>query len=208
MRSHTPFRGSGKNLSSLCLESLEQRLLLDAIGVWEELGFRSASGGGITDNSMYQDDSYCSLAVSNTGVPFVVYVSTDGLHCQSFANGRWYELTTASPVGSGTTTTSFGQPKALTRPVIAVTPQGTPIVAWIQAGTTAAQDIYAAYWSGSAWLPYGSSSSNGDVSNDSVKNDNPCIAVDNAGYPIIAYTAYDETGNDWEVVCKRWNGNA
>ena len=37
-----------KRRKRLSIEALEPRRLLDVSGVWQELGFRAASGGGLT----------------------------------------------------------------------------------------------------------------------------------------------------------------
>ena len=40
----------------LSVEPLEPRRLLDVTGIWQEMGFRSASGGGMTSGPFFLDD--------------------------------------------------------------------------------------------------------------------------------------------------------
>ena len=42
---------SRQDVANLRLEPLESRVLLDVSGYWAELGYRSATGGGVTWNN-------------------------------------------------------------------------------------------------------------------------------------------------------------
>ncbi|MBN1764736.1 MAG: hypothetical protein JW860_05720, partial [Sedimentisphaerales bacterium] len=69
---------SGKEETSgrLRLEPLEQRLLLATEGWWDELGWRSATGGGVTwDNAM--DAADAELVLSVDGDPMILWIEGD-----------------------------------------------------------------------------------------------------------------------------------
>ena len=71
-----------KKRSQLSLESLEQRLLLDVAGYWDELGWRSGSGGGISwDNDDMSgagtwglEDGEGQLVISSDGDPVALWI--------------------------------------------------------------------------------------------------------------------------------------
>ncbi|MCH9023315.1 MAG: hypothetical protein IID32_11230, partial [Planctomycetes bacterium] len=62
--------------SELKLEHLERRLLLDVAGWWDELGYRSASGGGVSWD-LSDNPGGAQLVLSGDGDPIIFW--TDGI---------------------------------------------------------------------------------------------------------------------------------
>ncbi len=209
------FRKDGaKRKKRLSIEPLEPRRLLDVSGVWQELGFRSASGGGVTYNPFYFDDNFLkvdsdergsrTMAVDQDGLPIVVTLRTQWLApstiyvppaivVEKFNGFRWYALGGAEGI--------YGQVGAGYNPAIDLDSSGKPYVIW-----EVGDNIYLRYFDGNIWRPMSVSDPLGQVDNDSVKNREPDIVIGADDQPIVTYTAYDESGQDMEVVVKKWDG--
>ncbi len=209
----TRWNGIAKRRKRLCVEPLEPRRLLDVSGIWQEMGFRSASGGGVTyqpyniDNIFTKTESNDgggnhAMAVDYQGRPFIAHDRHDlaapspvdwHVSCYTYNGYRWI------PVGEDglTIATSGGSMD----PAIAIDFQGRPYITWVEGS-----DIYLKYFDGTSWQALGTSGSGRGISSDGVKNAEPEIAIGADGQPIVAYTAYDLTGNDMEIVVKRWDG--
>ncbi len=72
-RSERQSKGSGQ----LSMEVLEHRLLLDVAGVWDELGWRAASGGGVSWDA-HDEPSDAQFVTTSDGDPVLFWVdSTD-----------------------------------------------------------------------------------------------------------------------------------
>lgn len=197
---------------SLRLESLEQRLLLSVNGWWDELGWRSASGGGVSwdatdrpgeaqmvlssdgDPVVFWIDGTFNEYV-NTPVPFHWEVSGD-IYARQYADAiGWWDL---SP-GSGDNV-SIGTGRQMTA---AAGPDGTFVVAWVS-GTGATSEIQAKMWTGQSWVGLGTSASTVGLSNDGVLNEKPDVAINGAGEVFISYTAIHPRTNQREIVVKRF----
>ena len=65
------------NASGLQLENLERRVLLDVAGFWDELGWRSATGGGISwdeSDSGANVSGEAQLVLSADGDPIILWI--------------------------------------------------------------------------------------------------------------------------------------
>jgi len=192
----------------LCVEPLEPRRLLDVSGIWEEMGFRSASGGGVTYQPYFIDNEFekteaddgggnHAMAVDDQGRPFIAHnrfdweTATVWVSVYSYNGFRWI------PVGEDGLTVASGWD-----PAIAMDFQGRPYVTYL-----IGDDVYLKYFDGTSWQALGPSATGGGISSDGVKNSEPEIAIGADGQPLVAYTAYDLTGNDMEIVVKRWDGS-
>ncbi len=202
-----------KRKNRLSIEPLEPRRLLDVSGVWQEMGFRSASGGGMTYHPYFFDDDYFksetdgrgnrAMAIDQQGYPVVAHervqwiapstvYAPPAIIVQRYNGFEWItlggEAGVYGPVGGGVD------------PAVAIDFKGQPYVAFLSGS-----EIYLKYFDGAAWQTMDGGS--GNVSNDSVKNAEPDVVIGTDGLPIVAYTAYDATGNDMDIVVKKWNGN-
>ncbi len=78
---------------------------------------------------------------------------------------------------------------------IAVTADGNPVVAW-----TAAGEIFATRWSGSAWEQLGAG-----VSLTAGDSEGPAIAVDSLGRVLVAWSEGSDAAK--EIYLRRWDGS-
>ena len=67
---------SSRSEAKLRLESLERRILLDTAGWWDELGWRSASGGGVSWDEV-TDAAEAEIVLSVDGDPVIFWVEGD-----------------------------------------------------------------------------------------------------------------------------------
>lgn len=98
-------------------------------------------------------------------------------------------------------------------PSVAVTPSGDPVVAWSKGPQfLAASDIMVRRWTGSAWTGLGGSDVDRGISADlpeTSRNGNASLVIDSAGRPIVAWSnSAPSTGNEPEILLKRWTGTA
>lgn len=79
-------------------------------------------------------------------------------------------------------------------------------------------EIYMKYWNGESWIELGGSASGGGISNSpSFDSEDPDIAIDNQGNPIVVWSEDDVPpsicpyceGHDWcsIIYLKKWNGS-
>jgi hypothetical protein len=170
---------------------------------WAEVGSGSASGGGISDNDA---DSYRpSLAVAPDGRPYVAWCDEGGgdpeIYVRRWNGSNWAEVGSGSASGGGISNNSGWSEF----PSVAVAPDGTPYVAWHDS-SGGDYEIYVRRWNGSNWEEVGSgSASGGGISDNSGRSEFPSVAVAPDGRPYVAW--YDNSGGDYEIYVRRWNGS-
>jgi HYDIN/CFA65/VesB family protein len=194
--------------SGLQLENLERRVLLDVAGFWDELGWRSATGGGISwDEDAGTADSdapgEAQLVLSVDGDPIVLWIEgqfneyadspvpfhweVDGsIYARQYAaEVGWWDL---SPGSGDTVAIGTGSQLAAT-----TGPDGQVVATWLSGA-----EIEAARWNGTIWEPLG------PVSNDAVANEKPDVAVNDAGEIFVSYTAMQPRTGQREIVVKKY----
>jgi len=201
----------GSSKKELRLESLEQRILLDTAGWWDELGWRGASGGGVSwDQS--SDCAEAELALSVDGDPIIIWTEgtlsefvggNDGsgrmpyhfeLEGRIFARQYagedigWWNL---EPGGNDSDFIAFG--KELD---VASGPNGNVVLVYVSAN-----EIYAQQWNGLQWQPLGG----GIVSDgNGTYNEKPGVAISDAGEVFVSYTSYMPTVGQREIIVKKY----
>jgi hypothetical protein len=171
---------------------------------WEEVGTGSASGGGISDND---GASWVpSLAVAPDGTPYVAwYDDSSGdeeIYVRRWNGSSWEEVGSGSASGGGISDNDGWS----YRPSVAVAPDGTPYVAWYD-DSSGDEEIYVRRWNGSSWEEVGSgSASGGGISDNSGNSSRASVAVAPDGTPYVAWQ--DDSGGDYEIYVRRWNGSS
>ncbi len=191
-----------KRRTRLSIEPLEPRRLLDVSGVWQELGFRSASGGGLSYDGQYMTSGDPVVAVTAQGHAVVAYEGAGGIQARIYDGAAWVSID--DPTQQIIPNTSGGQD-----PDIATDDLGNVYVSW-RKGWGSGTDVYMTQgfldpttgeW---AWNGLGGSDTGTGVSDDGVVNGTPAIAVGVDGLPVMAYAAYDDGDNDMDVVAKKY----
>lgn len=185
-------------------ERLEARLLMDTTGAWTELGYRGASGGGISYDST--ESLTADMALDSKSRPVVTwengYTLVRDIYVGHYSGLNWV------PLGQGAMSNG-GIGQGHSPRIVQDTRTDKTYVAWVSGDPeTAGTEIYLKYWDGLAWKELGGSATGGGISNDNVISEQVTLAVGVDGLPVVAYRAYDEKGNDFEIVCKKWNGQA
>ncbi len=186
----------------LSIEPLEPRRLLDVSGVWEELGFRSASGGGITHDGQNLFEADPAATVTPEGNAVVAFEGAGGIQVRYFDGFTWLSLDDS---GSQRLPSSGGGRS----PDIAADHLGNLYVSWLAGYGTGADaflvkgslDRQSGQWT---WSGLGGSTDAGGLSDDSVENGQPALAVGVDGLPVVAYSAYDAIEGDMDVVAKKY----
>ncbi len=214
------------NQTSLRLENLENRVLLDVSGLWDEIGWRSASGGGVSYDEV-SDNTEAVMAISSDGDPVVIWVDSSieewiehpieygfqgqgDIYARQFAGQElgWWDLRSGSgdliPIGSG------GQLD------VATGPKGQIVLVWndLNGGVESTGEIHTAIWDGTSWRSLtGIDDGTGNVtyqtedilSNpaDGVVHEHPSVAYSPSGEIFYSYTAvHPETGQREIIVQK------
>ena len=165
---------------------------------WEEVGAGSATGGGISNNGGCGGPS---LAVAPDGTPYVVWANWDAIEIFILRwNGSSWE-----EVGAGSATLGIsGTDGQSMYPTVAIAPDGTPYVAWVDWQDTF--DVLIRRWNGSTWEEVGTGSGTGQgISNNSGWSAFPSAAVAPDGTPYVAWQ--DDTSGNSEIYVRRWNGS-
>jgi len=188
--------------SGLQLENLERRVLLDVAGFWDELGWRSATGGGISWDEAAEPGE-AQLVLSADGDPIVLWIEGQFIeyieepvpfHWEM--NGSIYARQYAADVGWWDLTPGSGDTVAIgtgSQLSAATGPDGQIVATWLSGA-----EIEAARWNGTLWEPLG------PVSNDAVANEKPDVAVNNLGEIFISYTAMHPLTGQREIVVKKY----
>lgn len=85
---------------------------------------------------------------------------------------------------------------------LTIGPDGQPVVVYsTSAGYSGGTDIYVVRWNGSSWVPFGG---NANISDTPEQSRVPAMALDNNGYPIVAWV--DGNGTNQHLYLKRFDG--
>ncbi len=177
----------------------------DSNAGWEEVGSGSATDGGISNSSGNALDP--SIAVASDGTPYVAWhdYSTGGLsevYVRRWNGSSWAEVGTGSASGGGISDNSGGSRS----PSVAVDPDGTPYVAWLDDSVGSGSEIYVRRWDGNTWEEVGTNSaSGGGISGNDGNSRDPSVATAPDGTPYVAW--HDSTSDNSEIYVRRWGGN-
>ena len=183
-------------------EIFARQYQLQTYGDWQPIG-GSAEGNGISLNDSGQT-TLPSLAFAPDGKPFVTWSNNLGgglndIYLRAWNNSHWAEIGGSATLGGVSAT-----PGGSTQPSLAIDAGGLPVVAWREA-TAEDLEIYLKRWTGSAWEGMGGSAAGGGLSNTAGSSDNPWLAIDHEGRPVVAWV---ETTTNREIYLARWNGSA
>ena len=197
----------------LSLENLEPRVLLDVPGLWDEMGWRSGSGSGIS-NDVADIPGEVELVLTSDGDPVAIWVEgtfneyVDTPIAYSFeVSGNIYAKQYADTLGWWDISSGSGDQNAIGNNAkqidVAAGPSGEIVVVWTVDGATT--EIYARMWNGMGWVELGNSASGGGISDDgAVLNEKPSVAMSESGEVFVSYTALHPETFQREIVVKRF----
>ncbi len=173
---------------------------------WEEMGTGSASGGGISHSIT---PSYIpAVALDAEGNPVIAWMEHVGgdweIYVRRWNGQSWIAMGSSSASGSGIS----DDPGASESPVLALTPDGVVIVAWVNYyDDYNGSDIFVRRWDGVSWGEMGAGSAEGGGISQTAGHGSmwPAMTIDSAGMPIIAWS--ERINNTWEIYVRRWNGS-
>ncbi len=199
-----------KRRKRLSIEALEPRRLLDVSGVWQELGYRSASGSGLSYDGQYTHSGDPAVVNTPFGQTVAVYEDATGLAARIYDGYAWSDLYTnpTNPADHTIPNTASGRD-----PDVDVDSYGNVYITWLE-GFSDDTDVYMTVgafvenpltgdyrWT---WQTLAGADTGTGLSDDGVVNGAPAIAVGVDNLPVIAYSAYDELDNDMDVVVKKY----
>lgn len=177
---------------------------------WGELG-GAAQVGAPTDIPGFI--SYPAIAVDGQDRPFVVWSGKvipptsgrfDGVFLKFWNGGKWEELG-----GSGSWRGLSNIEGVINRAAMILDAKGNPIVAWVVTPFTAMDikpnRIYLRKWNGKEWIELGGSATDkGILTIEHSSFEQPSIALDREGRPIVACGT---NANDASMIyIRRWDG--
>ena len=169
---------------------------------WAEIG-GSASGGGVSTTPGASTSP--AVAVAADGAPIVAWEVSAGadyeIYLRRWNGSTWVEMGGSASGGgiSNNTGGSYG-------PAVLIGSDGAPVVAWFDA-SGGDWEIYVKRWNGSSWVEMGSgAAAAGGISNNSGASRLPALVVGPGGAPVIVWE--DDSGGDWEIYARQWNGSA
>jgi hypothetical protein len=168
---------------------------------WVDIGAGSSSSGGISNSA--GDAALPSIVLDSSNNPYVVWYDDNigwpnyEVYVKHWDGGAWVELN-GSATGGGISNNSGHSYYA----VMALDTSNKPVVAWMD-DTNGNWEIYIKRWNGSAWVEIGTgSASGGGISNNNGSSEEPALALDSSGNPVVAWD--DNTSGDYEIYLKRW----
>lgn len=169
---------------------------------WVELGARSASGGGISNNP--GDSTYPSVTLDTMGNPVVAWSdNTNGnyeIYVKRWNGAAWVDLGLNS-ASNGGVSDNQGDSQSVD---IAADGTGNIIVTWNDK-TIGKYVIYTLLWDGILWKEIGANSASaGGISQNMGQAYAPSLVIDRSGNPIITWQD-NSVGYD-EIYVKRFNG--
>ncbi|MCP4710724.1 MAG: hypothetical protein GY869_19030, partial [Planctomycetes bacterium] len=208
--------------TALQVESLERRMLLDVAGIWDELGWRSASGGGVswdsenanggaTEDHVTAGES--QMVLSEDGDPVILWIEgefheyedspvpfdweVEGIiYARQYAGDLgWWDLTPNSgdPVpGDPANNVMIGTGSQLET---VAGPNGQIVAAW-----TNDNQIEVSRWDGTTWTQLITA----DELNVGTVNNNPSVVVNELGEIFVSYTAYHPDTEQNEIVVQKY----
>jgi hypothetical protein len=168
---------------------------------WEEIGAGSASGGGISYNSGYAFGP--SMAIASDGTPYITWRDrsdwpNNQVYVRRWNGASWEEVGAGSASGGGISNNTGSS----YNPTIAITPNGTPYIAW-EDNADGPWEIYVLRWNGFSWVEVGAgSASGGGISVSTESAYEPSIAIGPNGIP---YAAWEDSYDD-DIYVRRWVG--
>ncbi len=181
-------------LLSACSQqpSPEQTLESQGLNTWSFPQETVASG-----LSAYPNSAVLAVTTNSSNNPIVAHKNTNyGLSVKRWFNNNWQAM--GGQVNAASTEVSgFGG--------AAIVKNGnTPIIAYSEQ-TATTYKMYVKRWNGSSWTSYGSGTAlNINVAEYAYQ---PALAVDDSGYPIVAWTENVDSTTT-KVYVKRWNGSS
>lgn len=165
-------------------------------------------GGG---NNVSQMPGYATapaFVTNNAGTPYVAWQaasasSSNGeIYVATYSGGAWVGLA-GSQNGNGISNT----PGDSATPALALSPNGLPMVAWAD-NTAGNYEIYVRMWNGSAWQAPAGSASGGGISNNPTPSQQPDIASDANGFPVVTWQDLPAASNRYRIYLRRFDGTA
>jgi hypothetical protein len=220
--------GSGGGVSGSAGASLQPSLAVDASGrpwiawedqstfetflkrwtgsAWEGLG-GSGSGPGLSDAP--GNSQHVSLRLDSAERPVLAWSENLGLWVKRWDGSAWVGYGgSASGAGIGPGDSCFDARLRLDA-------NDRPVVAWMYAAPTLDPNPSPPYqillkrWTGSAWEGLGGSDNPATgLSHSGQWAENPSLALDSAGNPVVAWGHADVQGIGLQIYVKRWNGGA
>ncbi len=147
--------------------------------------------GEILDVSPANNVLYPALVLDPKANPVAIWQENNGtsdtLYVKRWLSNVWQPYGDISNVNDPTFYSAL-------LPSLALTSSDIPVVAWYEY-LGSEQIVYARYWNGQQWLPYGSSVASGSY---------PSLALSSNNLPYVAYN--QSNGTDYNVLVKRWDG--
>ena len=123
---------------------------------------------------------------------------------EAVANAGWEEMGVGSASGGGISNDSSAWNRD---PALAIGPGGAPVIAWDYDSSGDEEGIYVRRWNGTSWVQMGDGSASGDGINDNDGDSHsPSVAIGSDGTSVVGWT--DNSGGNWEIYVRRWNGSA
>ncbi len=174
---------------------------------WADLG-RSSAPGGVSNTPAISNRP--SVVVDSASNPIVAWSeSTPGGTGTDIYVKRWNGTAFVGLGGSATGAGLSGTPALSSyggAQGLAVDALDHPFVAWREVLDATHSEVYLKMWDGTGWVELGGSATGGGVSHAGTSVTAPCLALDAAGHPVLAWTD-SRTGVD-QVYAAAWNGTA
>jgi hypothetical protein len=176
---------------------------------WAPYGDSATDYGIVTGPSCFQ----VKLALDHSDQPVVSWMfapPTTNLPLPSQIylkrwNGTLWEELGGSASGGGISNALYNAES----PDLALDSAGNPIVTWLNSDVPGTNRILLKRWSGTAWEGIGGSDSGNGIHGPGSWGDNPSIALDSAGRPMVAFNEYALSGGGLgEIYLRRWDGMA
>jgi hypothetical protein len=174
---------------------------------WAELGGHSASGNGVSDShGGISGQEPPALAVGPDGRITVAWADAASgnaeIYVRCWDGSAWLPLGEGSASGGGVSRTAGPS----TRPALALSATGRPVLAWQEQVDGTAQ-ILVRYWDGVFWTAAGDGGSGHGVSQTAGASRRPAIALDAAaGRTFVAWDS-DVGGGNTEVYVRQWDAS-
>ncbi|MCS6771490.1 MAG: S8 family serine peptidase [Kiritimatiellae bacterium] len=167
--------------------------------------------GGISKT--LENSDYPSIAIHGDRIYVAWEEGTQGsggaitnqrIFLRMFNGTDWVQVGN-SAVGYGVSKNTNGYDA--TRPAVAVMPDGSPVVAWLQDGAAPnLRRVFVARWDGTNWVGFGGSHTNGVPSPAATRlAEELSLTINGAGNPVVAFK---EVTNPDGVVVMQWTGSA
>jgi hypothetical protein len=175
---------------------------------WVELGAQSASGGGISaSHGHVTGQEPPAVAITPAGQLIVAWADAAGgnaeIYVRRWDGAQWAEMGTGSASGGGVSATAG----ASTRPALALTAAGTPLLAWQEQASGSTQ-ILVRRWSGLGWVDAGGGGAGDGVSQTAGASRQPALAVDVLSQDVFVAWDCNTGGSNTDIYARQWAGAA